>query len=88
MDSIKQKLDQQLTCAICLETYRSPKGLPCMHSFCKKCIHHLVDNGKRELQCPECRTIHSLPSSGVEGFPNNYGLVGILDVMSQMSGNK
>ena len=88
MDSMKQKLDEQLTCAICLERYCNPKSLPCMHSFCKECIKLLVDNVKLELKCPECREIHNLPPSGIEGFRNNYSLLGMLDLRSEMSGNR
>ncbi|KAJ8297945.1 hypothetical protein KUTeg_024476 [Tegillarca granosa] len=31
-------LDTELTCSICLEFYRDPYLLPCMHSFCKQCL--------------------------------------------------
>ena len=88
MDSVKLELDRQLTCAICLEIYCNPKALPCMHSFCKECVKQLVDNVQLQLKCPECREIHNLPSSGIEGFHNNYSLLGVLDLRSQMSGNK
>ena len=28
----------QLTCGICSETYKNPKVLPCLHSFCQNCL--------------------------------------------------
>ena len=87
MDCVIKKLDEQLTCSICLEIYCSPKALPCLHSFCKQCVKQIVDNVKRVVKCPECREVHSLPSSGIEGFPNNYSLLGILELRSQIEGN-
>ena len=41
LSSFKQELDDQLTCSICLEQYTNPKALPCLHSFCLKCIELL-----------------------------------------------
>lgn len=28
----------ELTCGICNETYKNPKVLPCLHSFCQNCL--------------------------------------------------
>ena len=33
-----KELDEQLTCNVCLDQYTNPKTLPCLHSFCLKCI--------------------------------------------------
>ena len=41
--SLAQKLhDEFLVCKICLEDYRSPKCLDCMHTFCEQCIENHV----------------------------------------------
>ena len=37
--SLAQKLhDEFLVCKICLEDFRNPKCLECMHTFCEQCI--------------------------------------------------
>ncbi len=34
--------DKFLTCAVCLSEYKDPRFLPCLHTFCKKCIGDLI----------------------------------------------
>ena len=61
----RQDLKSLLECSICLETFDEPRTLPCLHSFCKKCLENFVD-GKRddELNCPVCRTKFALNKEG------------------------
>ena len=37
-----RKLEDQLTCGICLDSYTEPKLLQCFHVFCKQCLERLV----------------------------------------------
>jgi len=51
--------------------------LPCLHSFCKKCIHLLVtqDGSKKKMiRCPTCKSATSIPGKGVEAIPQNVRL--------------
>ncbi|XP_053939150.1 tripartite motif-containing protein 65 isoform X2 [Cuculus canorus] len=57
-----QKLEEKLTCSICLEVFRVPVTLPCGHNFCKHCIsghwhkEELVPTrAQRGYSCPQCR---------------------------------
>ena len=65
-----KKLEDQLTCAICLECYQDPKLLSCLHVFCCKCLQQLVHQGTQGLtvQCPNCRQVTLLPQSGASGI--------------------
>lgn len=69
-----QKLADQITCAICLETYSDPKLLPCLHIFCKHCLERLViQKGSSEtVSCPECRQTARLPHSGIADFRSAF----------------
>lgn len=40
--SLADSLGKELECAVCLEQYKEPKVLPCLHSFCKKCLEGLL----------------------------------------------
>ena len=52
-------LEKQVQCPICLETYRDPKALGCLHAYCRECIQQLLLKQQRdqELECPQCRSV-------------------------------
>lgn len=82
IESSVQQIQQRLTCPVCLDRYKVPKLLPCQHTFClNPCLTNLIDTSTRKIKCPECRMLHSLPSTGrVESFPNNITILRFLDV--------
>eukprot|EP01083_Nonionella_stella_P227881 808095_1 len=54
-ENLKKHLDQQaesLNCSICYETFRDPRSLNCMHSFCRVCIEGWF---RKQRTCPNCR---------------------------------
>merc|ERR1712080_729549 len=76
-----EQFDQLLTCCICLDRYRTPKLLPCQHSYClDPCMEGLVDYVKRQVKCPECRAEHRIPYNGIQGVPTNYTLQKFLEL--------
>ena len=61
-----KKLEDQLTCGVCLDTLKDPKLLQCFHVYCKDCIQQLVVQDRREqfsICCPICRQSTLLPSA-------------------------
>ena len=56
--SLAENLAKQLECAVCLEQYKEPKVLPCLHSFCKRCLEGLLTKHGLawKINCPSCRT--------------------------------
>uniref|UniRef100_A0A915B0R8 RING-type domain-containing protein n=2 Tax=Parascaris TaxID=6254 RepID=A0A915B0R8_PARUN len=78
-----EKIEQLLTCPICLDRYKQPKLLPCHHTFCLPCLDNCADVVHRILKCPECRAEHPLPYDGVKSFQTNYTLTGFLDIHLQ-----
>lgn len=75
-----QKLEQLLTCPICLDRYRNPKLLPCQHTFCYQCLEGCEDIVRRQVKCPECRAEHHIPFKGLDFFPNNLTLAKFLEI--------
>jgi CHAT domain-containing protein/tetratricopeptide (TPR) repeat protein len=59
-----EKLEDQLTCAICLDAFKDPKLLQCFHVYCKDCLKQLAvtdKQGQVSLLCPTCREVTLLP---------------------------
>ena len=53
---LRCKVEEHLTCSVCLEPFKDPKVLPCLHSYCHECIINLAKNAKSNtIDCPECR---------------------------------
>ena len=63
-----EQLEKEIICAVCQEHYTEPKILPCLHYYCKKCVHALVlrTGSKQPFSCPECREKTTLPEGGVD----------------------
>jgi hypothetical protein len=54
------------TYPICLEILKTPKNLPCLHTFCEKCIGtyitSLLDRDKNQsTECPVCKSVFVIP---------------------------
>ena len=77
MEKTLTDLEKEITCAVCHEHYTEPKVLPCLHCYCKQCVHRLaMAAGEGEpFFCPECRQSTTLPSGREEelktAFPVN-----------------
>ena len=81
------KLEEQLTCPVCLDHYTNPKTLPCLHSFCEHCLEGLPLDKKNEtyyLSCPTCRHCTELPEEGVGAFPVAFTLNNLKEIYSLM----
>ena len=63
-----------MTCEVCSEYYTDPLMLPCLHSFCKKCLIKAKEKQggpDTSLKCPTCDTSVNLPDGKIEGLAQN-----------------
>ena len=80
-----QKIEEELTCAICLGKFNDPKVLPCLHTYCRKCVENLVIKSQKKdvIVCPQCREEHILPGGGAGKLLTSFtftNLVKLLEV--------
>ena len=59
-------------CKYCSKVYDDPKLLPCLHTFCKRCIGLITEENGDSLFCPICRAEVALPSKNVEDLKPNF----------------
>lgn len=72
--SIRRKLADITECAICTEVYTDPRSLPCLHSYCLKCVEQWGRDKLPgdEMECPICRKQFVVPDGGLCDLPRNF----------------
>ncbi|XP_067683175.1 tripartite motif-containing protein 2-like [Haliotis asinina] len=97
MDLADEISDEYLTCSICLDPYQEPKQLPCLHSFCRKCLgDHIANNVPRgrtlSFTCPVCRKVTkpanpdgSRLKEWADAFPDNFFILGLMETLNTRS---
>jgi len=69
-----QTVDELTECQICTEILTDPRVLPCIHTYCLKCIESYGVNKKPrdKLPCPLCRKEFVVQSGGLADLPKNF----------------
>ena len=83
-EKVVEKVEEQLNCSICLDTYTDPKILQCFHVFCRQCLVPLgVRNqqGQLSLTCPTCRQATPIPARGVAGLQSAFHINNLLEIL-------
>ena len=83
------KLEEQLTCSVCLDLYTNSKTLPCLHSFCQECLEGLPQEWEARgdtyyLSCPTCRQLTEVPREGVGAFPVAFHLNNLKEIAQSL----
>ncbi|XP_068601333.1 tripartite motif-containing protein 3-like isoform X2 [Brachionichthys hirsutus] len=81
---VVRQIDKQfLVCSICLDHYQNPKVLPCLHTFCEKCLQNYIPPQSLTLSCPVCRQTSILPEKGVAALQNNFFITNLMEVLQR-----
>ncbi|XP_041128080.1 tripartite motif-containing protein 3-like isoform X2 [Polyodon spathula] len=81
---VVRQIDKQfLVCSICLDHYHNPKVLPCLHTFCEKCLQNYIPSQSLTLSCPVCRQTSILPEKGVAALQNNFFITNLMEVLQR-----
>ena len=83
-EKVVEKVEEQLNCSICLDTYTDPKILQCFHVFCRQCLVPLGvqdKQGQLSLTCPTCRQVTPIPARGVAGLQSAFHINNLLEIL-------
>lgn len=56
---LSTNLQEEATCAICLDYFTDPVMTDCGHNFCRECIRRCWGQPEGPYACPECRELSS-----------------------------
>ncbi|XP_068726646.1 E3 ubiquitin-protein ligase TRIM71-like [Montipora capricornis] len=87
-----KNLKKEAECPLCIETVTNPKTLPCLHSFCLKCLDRHANFARRQLKatikCPVCQTSFQIPETDTfENLPSSFHLNRLVDVLALEDGS-
>ena len=85
MESFLRNLTKQVTCSVCLETYKEPKIISCFHTFCRDCLEKRARVSQRDgkFRCPECQAeIHLPEGNRFEALPTSFFHNSLLNILA------
>ncbi|PIK47927.1 hypothetical protein BSL78_15197 [Apostichopus japonicus] len=66
-------------CSVCLDQFKEPKRLPCLHRYCRNCLKALIQgNYDGKLNCPLCKQEYVIPEGGVDDFKTDFHMKSVL----------
>ena len=86
-------LKKEAECPLCLERVKDPKTLPCLHSFCLRCIDKRAGYAKRKfetaIKCPVCQACFQIPEGNTFGsLPPSFHLNRLVDLLALKDGSE
>ncbi|PIK53143.1 hypothetical protein BSL78_09967 [Apostichopus japonicus] len=69
--------DKFFECSICLDLFKEPKQLPCLHRFCKQCLEPLLEGHVGTFECPLCKDVCKIPNKN-DGFKTDFHMKSML----------
>ena len=76
LEHLKEATRSELDCQVCYGLFLDPLTTTCGHTFCRKCLHRVLDHSNL---CPVCRRAMAIaPGVSAKHAPSNVLLCGLL----------
>ncbi len=91
-DRALSKLEEEITCPVCLLYYSEPKVLQCLHVYCKRCLEKLFPadpltaTHPPDVTCPLCRQTSTLTADGVSGLKSAFHIQHLIEIKDILGG--
>ena len=73
-------------CSICTETFQDPRILPCIHTFCLRCMQQMAKQGNKKpgdkLSCPICRKEITVTDDEAMGLQKNFFMARLIEMVT------
>ncbi|XP_071854593.1 uncharacterized protein [Apostichopus japonicus] len=67
-------------CSVCLDQFKEPKQLPCLHRYCRKCLKTVIQASyDGMLKCPLCKQEYVIAENGVDDFKTDFHMNSMLE---------
>ena len=79
-----RQIKEEISCSICRDLFTDPKTIPCLHTFCKRCIERSIVSSKKMATivcCPLCRA--PLPQDGIAYIPTNFTINRLVEIFKK-----
>ena len=75
-------LKDMTECSICMDEFSDPRMLPCIHTFCFKCLERTGQDKQPGdiMACPLCRKEFKLPEKGIGGIQKNFFMESLVNM--------
>ncbi|XP_071855563.1 uncharacterized protein [Apostichopus japonicus] len=70
--------DKFFECSICLDLFKEPKLLPCLHRFCKQCLEPILEGKVGTFECPLCKDVCKITNNRIDGFKTDFHMKSML----------
>jgi len=72
--AVEKEVDDMTECPICNELFTDPRVLPCIHTFCLKCLENYGKDRPPgdDMPCPLCRKEFTIPDDGLSGIQKDF----------------
>jgi Lon protease-like protein len=76
LENVKDATRSELDCQVCYGLFLDPITTACGHTFCRTCMHRLLDHSNL---CPVCRRVFNITPASSAQAPANSLLVKLLE---------